>query len=241
MGIENSAVNGSEAATGESNQNPEGGQRADQPGEREENRIPQSRVEQMWQKREQELRKSWEEKELSPVRKQFEEHQQRLTQAELARLEAMGWLQKEQPKPVTMDQLEKMFSEREAKLIESQREERLQMYYSQRISDGWREVSRKYPSLANKKTYQNAVLAMYAENPQADFVGLADEAAKDYEGYVTEREAATQKERESRRAPDRKIVPSGRGAAGGSGSGESKGKRSVAQKIQDQIKSMREG
>lgn len=243
MGIETEGVKGPESQPGETNDNPEVHQ-DDGAGSgtgKDENRIPQSRVEEMWAKREAKLRQEWQEKELNPIRKQFEDHQNRLTQAELARLKAMGWLKDEAPKPVTQDELDKYVSEKLDKARNEDREERLQFHYQQVINNGWREAGRKYPELVKMKSYQNSVLAIFAENPQADFVDVADMVAKDYDAYYASRETAAAKERESRRSPANRVVPGGRGAAGGSRADEGKNKRSVAQKIADRIKAAKEG
>ena len=243
MGIERNeeVVTDAGATPDDTNTNPniDGGGNS---GGKDENRIPISRAEEMWARREEklktELRREWEDKELNPVRQRYEADQKRLADAELARLKAMGWLQDEQPKPITQDQLDKILNER----MDKQREEQLQYFYTQRITDGWREVSRKYPALVNRKSFQSAVLAMYAENPNVDFVAIADEAAKEYDAYYTDKEAASQKERENRRSPANRIVPSGRGAAGGGreGGGKGEGKRSVSQKILDRLRATNE-
>lgn len=240
MGDNERVVTGAESATegSEPISRPDGQDDHSGGGEGRENHIPISRAEEMWARREAKMRKEWEEKELSPLRSRFEEEQKRITNAELARLKAMGWLQDEPPKPITAEQFEKTLNERLEKARAEERQERLQEYYSMRINDGWREVSRKYPELAKAKSFQNSVLAMYAENPQADFVNLADTVAKEFDAYVTTREAAAQKEREDRRKPANRVVPGGRGAGGGSNEGK-KEKGTVAERVLAKLRESR--
>ena len=59
------------------------------------------------------------------------------------------------------------------------------------------------------------------------------------EPFATERAANLQAEKEKQLTPDRRVVPGGRGAAGGSGSKDVK-KLSVAQKIQNRLRSSKE-
>lgn len=240
MGIENEGVNGAGTPPDDVNPNPdlEAGTGTERK-EKEENRIPISRAEEMWQRREAKLRKEWEEKELSPIRSRYEQDQKKLVDAELARLQAMGWYTPEQPKPVTQDQFEKILNERLEKAEKARREEQYQIYYTQRITDGWKEVSRSHPQLSQEKWFQDAVLAAYAENPKADIPDLANAYAKRVEAtYATfaQRQAS---EKEKQRAPDRKVVPSGRGAAGGSKGDEGK-RKSVGEKLLDKLRSREE-
>jgi len=245
MGNEERVI-GSDSQTDDKNPNPEGGQE-DHPegGEGKENRIPISRAEEMWARREEklkaELRKEWEDKELSPLRQQYDGDRKRLQDAEIARLKAMGWLKEEPPKPVTQDQLEKLLDERLEKARTQEREERLQLYHAQRINDGWEILKTEFPSLVSKKAYQNAVLAIYAENPNAaSFASIGREVAKEFDSYSAERETAAAKEREGRRSPANRVVPGGRGAAGGSGAKEEK-RKSVAERLVDRIRAAKEG
>jgi hypothetical protein len=239
MGIEREeGVTGPETQPGDTNPNPDGNSGGERQ-EREENRIPQSRVEEMWAKREAKMRKEWEEKELFPIRQRYEADQQRLVQAELARLEKMGWYTPEQPKPVTQDQIEKMFEDRLGGLEKKYREEQYQLYYTQRISDGWKEVSRKHPSLAEEKWFQDSVLAAYAENPKADIPTIADTYAKRVEAQYAAFSQRQAEEKQEQRRPDKRVMPGGRGAAGGSKGDEGK-KQTVAQKLLARLQSEKE-
>jgi hypothetical protein len=201
--------------------------------EERENRIPISRAEEMWKRREQKLRQELEEKELNPLRQKvssFEADQKRLVEAELARLQKMGWYTPEAPKPVTQDQLEKLLSEKIEAVEKKSREERVQMFHQQRITDGWRIVAKNHPELAKEKFFQDAVLASYAENPQQDFVDIAESYVKRLEAVTASRANASNEERNARRDPSRRVVPGGRGAAGGAGNKEEK-KLTIAEKI----------
>lgn len=195
-------------------------------GEKE-NRIPYSRVREMIAKERDRALAEFREKEHAPLRKQLEDLTQRQTQAELARLKAMGWLKDEQPKPVTQEDMEKYWSEREKKL----EEKNLQLYHAQRIDDGWSAVRAKYPGLAKLKSFQDSVLARYVNNPKTTFAEHGDAVAKDFEAYYSDKQKDAAKEREEEIRPDRRVVPGGRGAAGGGGKASGKKPKSVGDKL----------
>lgn len=200
--------------------------------QQEENRIPQSRVEEMITRRLEKERQSWEQQHLEPERQKFRQLQDQQTKAEIARMTAMGWITPEAPKPVTQEMLDSRFSAMQ-KQFEQKATEQI---YAQRITGGWREVSRTHTALSKVKSFQNAVLAAYAEQPQRDFVEVANEVANEYEGFYAARsnEMAARKTEQLR--PDRRVVPSGRGAGGGSGGNqEGNKKQSVAEKIRSKL------
>jgi hypothetical protein len=229
MGIPNEeGVTGTAAPADESNPNPE--QTSGTERQAEENRIPISRAEEMWSKREAKLRKEWEEKELAPVRGRYEADQKRMVDAELARLQAMGWYTPEAPKPVTQDQFEKVLNERLEAVEKQRREEQYQLYYTQRITDGWRQVSKDHPSLAQEKWFQDSVLAAYAENPKADISEIANSYAKRVEATYATFSQRQSEEKANQKRPDKRVVPSGRGAAGGA-KGEEGKRQTVSEKI----------
>jgi hypothetical protein len=192
-----------------------------------ENAIPHSRVEQMIASRLERERQAWLDKEVTPLRKQIEEQNSRLTQGQLAFLEKMGWYKPEGPKPLTREEFEEKIKAQEEKFQQAQ----IQSYHAQRINEGWRQVSGKYPQLAKIKYFQNAVLAEYAENPNRDFAEIGEEAAQQ---LLAHQSAVRQEERDERMAPHRRVVPSGRGAGGGSEGGKGK-KLSVSEKIRAKL------
>lgn len=199
--------------------------------QQEENRIPQSRVEEMISKRIEKERQNWERMHLEPERQKFRSLQDQQTKAEIARMKAMGWINDEPAKPVTEEMLNSRFD-----AMQKQYEQKMtEQVYAQRITGGWREVSRANPALAKVKSFQNAVLAAYAEQPQRDFVEVATEVANDYEGFYAARSNEMAAKKQEQLRPDRRVVPSGRGAGGGTGGKQEGKKQSVAEKIRGKL------
>jgi G3E family GTPase len=230
------AVEGNESVNEQGSQPGDEGQReqvehVEAQQQQEENRIPQSRVEEMISKRIQKERETWERQHLAPMKQKYEELNNNLTKAEIARMKAMGWVTDEPEKPVTMASVKEML-ESQAK----QSQQRMSEYiYSQRITSGWREVQRSHPELAPIKGFQDSVLARYAENPQRDFVDVSEEVAKEFEGFYAARSNAAAKKKEEQMRPDRRVVPSGRGSGGGGGNKDEGRKQTVAEKIRGKL------
>lgn len=224
-----------ESQSGETEtQTPEDRSGVDSAGSGEkENRIPYSRVKEMIAREREKALQEFREKEYAPLKSQFEEHSRKVTEAELARMKAMGWLKEEQPKPVTHEDLDKYWSEREKKLEEKQ----LQLYHAQRIQDGWEAVRAKHAGLSKMKSFQDSVMARYVNNPRVGFVEHAEAVAKEYEAYYAEKESAAAKEREEQVRPDRRVVPSGRGAGGGGAKNSGGKKKTVAERLADSLRS----
>lgn len=241
---EETVVNGPEATTDEPVVSAEPTELAVEPEHREtdkENRIPISRAEEMWRKREEKARAKWEAEVLGPMKTKNQEYEKVLSQIAKGQLEfgrQLGVIPPEAPpKPLTQDDLEKILTERMAKVEENQR----MMYHQQRISTGWEQVVGKYPKFAGNKRFQDAVLHSYSQNPDLSIPQHAESIVKELlDPYASERASSLQVEREKQLTPDRRVVPSGRGAAGGSGGSKTEAKKSVAQRIQDRLRASRE-
>lgn len=181
--------------------------------------------------------KQWEEQHLTPAKKQYEDLVNRMTQAEVQRLKAMGWIKDEPEKPLTRAELQEM--------LKKEREEQAQTYREQNyrsiINSGWRGVSKTYPDLAKMQSFQRAVLAAYAEDPKQDFADVADAVAKDFEAYHGVKSKAAQEEQKRRMEPHRRMVPSGRGAAGGDRAPQEGERKSVGQKLLARLQASRAG
>lgn len=207
-----------------------------------ENRIPISRAEEMWRKREEKARAKWEAEVLGPIKAKNSEYEKALSQVAKGQIEfarQMGVIPPEQPpKPVTQEDIDKMFTERMGKIEEQNR----MWYHQQRIAAGWETVKAKYPaSLVANQRFQQAVLHSYSQNPDIGIPEHADAIRKEMlEPYATERADALRAEKDKQLTPDRRVVPSGRGAAGGSGSTKTEPRKSVAQRIQDRLKASKE-
>lgn len=197
-----------------------------------ENAIPHSRVEEMIARRVEKERASWEKEHLAPLRQKYEDGMSRLTNAQIAWLEKMGFIEREQPKPLTRDEFDKRFKDFETQVMERSN----QAYYYQQIQSGFEYGQTKYPELIKSEYFQDMVLSAYQRNPARNFNKIIDEAAK----FIgANRGAAQQVERERQMDPSRRVVPSGRGAGGG-GRHESNKKQSVAERIQARLKASRE-
>jgi hypothetical protein len=240
MPIPNESVNESGSQTGdETNLQSPGTEGNEGQQEQRENSIPHSRVEEMYGKRLEKARSEWEAQHLEPLRKQQQEMQDRMVQAELARLEKMGWYQPEQPKPMTRDEFNKELNSRLEAQDKKFQEAQLHAYHSQRINHGWSQAASKYPTLAKSKFFQNSILAEYAENPTRDFMEIADEVAKWVNGRQSIERLAEQGERNQ---PHRRVMPSGRGAGSGNEGSEGKGKKlGVKDQIQARLKARNNG
>lgn len=224
------SVNGPDAQSGEETSvQPEstGSERTQPASGTEENRIPHSRVREMIRQEREKALREFQEKEYGPLKKNYEDLNQRMMQAELARLEKMGWYQPEQPKPVTQDDIEKMFLERDRKIEEKQ----LQLYHEQHIGSAMPAVKAKYPLLAKKQGFMELILTRYASNPRVSFIDHADAVAQEFDGYYSEREAEAARKREETTRPDRRVMPSGRGAASGSAKSGGGKPKTVGEKL----------
>lgn len=236
MADENEVVTGAESAT-------EGSEQPTQPdieveadgGESsgdKENRIPISRAEEMWRRREAKLRQELLDKEVNPLKKKFEDLNGKQTEALIGWLKGMGYYQEQPEKPLSRKELEEMFDQREKNLTRQM----LAHSYEERIRSGWVTVAGKYPGLAKNKLFQSAVLDSYANDPSTSVADHAEAVVKNLlDPYHTEKSASLQREREDQTRPDRRVVPSGRGA-GGSGTGKNEKKMSVAERIQARLK-----
>jgi hypothetical protein len=205
-----------------------------------ENRIPISRAEEMWQRREAKARADWEEKHLKPLQSKNAEYEKVLSTIAKGQLEfgrQLGVIPPEKPPaPLTRDEFESMFTERMAKVEEQQRA----MYHQARITSGWEQVASKYPKWAGNKQFQQAALNSYSQNPEMPMLAHAESIIKDLlDPYANDRAGALAAEKEKQLTPDRRVVPSGRGAAGGSGGKPTK-KQSVAEKIQARLRASKE-
>lgn len=205
------------------------------PEPREENSIPHSRVEEMIAQRVTKAQAEWEAQKLAPIKKQYDDMQQRFMDAEIARMERLGLIERKQPQNVTQEQIEKMLAERDQKY----QEQAAYREYSSRIQMGWETVAGRHPELARLPSYQNAVLAKYAEDPRQRFADVGEEVAKDYEAFFASKSNALAKQKEKDMRPDRRVMPSGRGAGGGTGSTSDK-KKTIAEKIRERLAETRE-
>lgn len=223
-----SPAGGSEPQSPEVDVQPEGGATERQP---KENHIPISRAEEMWKKRQEKLEGEWRSKE-EALQKQLKEHNDKLVNGQLAWLKSMGWYKDEPEKPLTRAELEQMMKQNQ----EQFRREMMVASYEDKIRAGWEQVSTKWPKLAGNQRFQNAVLASYAQAPNIPLVQHAEAYVKELlDPYSTERAKSLQDERDARHAPDRRVVPSGRGAGAGAGGNKGEKKKSIADRIRDRL------
>ena len=203
---------------------------------REARGIPHDRVEEMISRRLAKERATWEKEQLVPLRQQHEDYTRRMTEGQLAFLEKMGFVTREQPQPLTRDEIDKRFQDFERSTMQRAQE----AYHSQRIQDGWGYAMKKHPELVKSEFFQNACLQTYASSAQKgenkSLADIADDVAKWIGGN---RGAAQQIEREQQMSPTRRVVPGGRGAAG-PGANKGDKKMSVAEKIQARLKASRD-
>jgi hypothetical protein len=206
-----------------------------------ENRIPISRAEEMYRKRLEKARSEWTEKELNPLRTKMTEYEKTLGQVAKGQIEfgrALGVIPKEEaPKPLTQADFEKQLNERLADV----NKQNLERYHQERINNGWQQVMAKYPKIAGNKWLHNAFFNSYAENPDMPVLQHVDLIVKELlDPYATERGAALQKEKEKQLSPANRVVPGGRGGAGGSGN-KDEVKKGVAQRVADALRARKEG
>jgi hypothetical protein len=117
----------------------------------------------------------------------------------------------------------------------------LAQVYEDRIRAGWETVTTKFPDLANNKMFQEAALGRYAQNPNIPLAAHAESIVKELlDPYSTKRAASLQEERDARRAPDRRVVPGGRGAGGGTGSNKDEKKMTMAERIRSRLSASKE-
>lgn len=207
----------------------------------QEERIPHSRVEEMYKRRLEKAQAEWRNQHLSPLEKkmaQYEEVLGKVGKGQLAFLKEMGLYKDEPPKPFTREDFQSALDER----FNKHNEELRQYLYQERIVREWGPVANKYPKFAGNKMFQDAALYAFSQNPQKTLGEHADEIVKTLlDPYADEKASALAKKKVDELRPSNRVVPGGRGAGGGAGGSAAEPKQSVAQKIAARLKAAREG